>query len=583
MKKKLLAIITACLFSALFALGGCTPSSERPGGGGDDEFGLATTIDNNRTTLFVSNFNGGFGERWLKAAAKRYEELHKDDVYEKGKKGVQIWIDNSKTGGKDTLANIESSRDAIFFTEYVYASDYADSGKVLDLSSIIKDPLTEYGETRSIKDKMTKEQQDYFVLGSGENIECYVLPHYQSFRGIVYDVDLFENELLYFSANENNGNDGFITSKDDTRSAGPDGQSPSYDDGLPSTYEDFFKLCDRMVEQGIKPVIWSGSNQAYFTDFLAALALDYEGLDDAMLNFTFDGTAYNLVESIGQDGKITFMNDAEEGTGVDISPNNGYLLAKQAGKYYSLTFAEQLLQSKYIASGSMGTLSHTDAQKNFINSRPSSTEQDIGMIIEGSFWENECADMNYFNVAEKQYGEAFSRENRRFALMPYPKATEDEVGDKVTLTDSLMSGAFIRGNVTGVEKDLALDFLQFLYTDESLREFTQYTSAPKALNYDITGVEGLSYFAQSVFDMKNRADIVYPYSSAPIYADQPSSFEPTSFYQTTVHQGAGNVPYTYPSRAMYDDGVTALQYFNGLSVSRSESAWKSAYEKYFVS
>ena len=107
--------------------------------------------------------------------------------------------------------------------------------------------------------------------------------------------------------------------------------------------------------------------------------------------------------------------------------------------FYSLTFAEQLLQSKYIASGSMGTLSHTDAQKNFINSRPSSTEQDIGMIIEGSFWENECADMNYFNVAEKQYGEAFSRENRSFALMPYPKATEDEVGDKVTLTDSLIS------------------------------------------------------------------------------------------------------------------------------------------------
>ena len=139
------------------------------------------------------------------------------------------------------------------------------------------------------------------------------------------------------------------------------------------------------------------------------------------------------------------------------------------------------------------------------------------------------------------------------------------------------------GNVTGVEKDLALDFLQFLYTDESLCEFTQYTSAPKALNYDVKGVEGLSYFAQSVFDMKNRADIVYPYSSAPIYADQPSSFEPTSFYQTTVHQGAGNVPYTYTSRAMYDDGVTALQYFNGLSVSRSESAWKSAYEKYYVS
>ena len=177
------------------------------------------------------------------------------------------------------------------------------------------------------------------------------------------------------------------------------------------------------------------------------------------------------------------INDGDvDGAGVAVSPNNGYLLTKQAGKYYSLLFAEQLLQSKYIASGSMGTLSHTDAQKNFINSRPSSTEQTIGMIIEGTFWENECADMNYFEVAERTYGSKFSRENRRFAFMPYPKATEEELGG-VTLTDSLMSGAFIRGNVTGVEKDLALDFLQFLYTDESLREFTKYTGSPKAVSY----------------------------------------------------------------------------------------------------
>ena len=175
--KKIASVLIACLLS-VSVLAGCAPSTEKPGGGDDDEFGLATTIDTNRTTLFVSNFNGGFGERWLKAAAKRYEELHADDVYEEGKKGVQIWIDNSKTVGTDQLANIDSSRDAIFFTEYVYASDYASSGKVLDLSSIINEPLTEYGGDESIKDKMTVEQQDYFIRDDGS---CYVLPHYQSF------------------------------------------------------------------------------------------------------------------------------------------------------------------------------------------------------------------------------------------------------------------------------------------------------------------------------------------------------------------------------------------------------------------
>lgn len=117
-KRKLWAILLAGAIglSGLFAA--CSPSTEKPGGG-DSEFGLATTIDKNRTTLFVSNFNGGFGERWLKAAAKRYETLHKDDVYQDGKKGVQIWIDNGKDGGSTTLNNISNSRDAVFFSEYV--------------------------------------------------------------------------------------------------------------------------------------------------------------------------------------------------------------------------------------------------------------------------------------------------------------------------------------------------------------------------------------------------------------------------------------------------------------------------------
>ena len=569
-KRKLWAILLAGAIglSGLFAA--CSPSTEKPGGG-DSEFGLATTIDKNRTTLFVSNFNGGFGERWLKAAAKRYETLHKDDVYQDGKKGVQIWIDNGKDGGSTTLNNISNSRDAVFFSEYVYASDYANSGKVLDLSSIINAPLSQYGETQSIKDKMTKEQREYFVSSTGS---CYVLPHYQSFRGIMYDVDLFEEEGLYFAADVNNGNDGFVLSADDAKSNGPDGQPDTYDDGLPATYDEFFKLCDRMVSQGIKPVIWSGSNQAYFTDFLAALALDYEGLGDAMLNFTFNGTAHNLVQSISDDGSITFMEP------TTIAAENGYLLAKQAGKYYSVKFAEQLLQNKYIATGSMGTLSHTDAQKNFINSRPSSKEQTIGMIIEGTFWENECADMNYFKVAADTYGSDFSRENRKFGFMPYPKATAEKAG-KITVTDSLMSGAFIRGNVTGYEKDLALDFLQLLYTDESLREFTQYTGSPKAMNYSIDGLENVSYYTKAVFEIKNKADIVYPYSTNRIYADQPAAFAPTAFYSTVVHQGAGNVPYTYPSKAIFDDKVTALQYFNGMATALSESSWNNSYGKYF--
>lgn len=43
-------------------------------------------IDSSKTQLYVFNFYGGYGADWLAAAKKKYEDLHKDDVYEEGKR-----------------------------------------------------------------------------------------------------------------------------------------------------------------------------------------------------------------------------------------------------------------------------------------------------------------------------------------------------------------------------------------------------------------------------------------------------------------------------------------------------------------
>ncbi|MGI6768790.1 MAG: ABC transporter substrate-binding protein [Bacilli bacterium] len=557
-------------------LAACTPPTEKPIDNEKDEFGLEKSINKNKTTLFVSNFNGAFGERWLKAAIKRYEELHKDDVYEEGKKGVQIWIDNSKQVGSDILTIIDNSRADIFFTEFVFYSDFVSSGKLLDLTEIVTEKLVKYGESKSLLDKMTKEQIDYFQ--TSEN-KYYALPHYQAFRGLTYDVDLFEEEFLYLSANKNNGNDGFIVSLEDERSKGPDGISGTYDDGLPATYDEFFALCDRMKLLGITPMIWTGSNQVYFTEFLATLACDYEGLEQSMLNFTFNGEATNLVDKINSDGSVVYKSPTQ------ITTNNGYLLSKQAGKYYSLAFAERLLDKskRYIDLRSMGNLSHTDAQKEYIASRFVSSANTIGMILESSYWENEASDMGYFATMAKQYGEdKAGRYARRFGFMPFPKATEDKVGEGITVVDYLNSAAFIKANIENYKKDLALDFLQFLYTDESLQEFTLYTGCPKALNYTIEPIfDQLSFYTKSVFEIREKAAIVYPFSSKPIYRDQPSSFLITSFFNTVVNQGEGDTPFTFPSTAIYKYNVTALEYFNGLSIVNSQSNWETKFGKYF--
>ena len=580
--KKLIAIILVLVVFASFALVGCRPSTEKPSGAADssDEFDRETTINKGKTTLFISNFNGAFGERWLKAAAKRYEEIHKDDVYETGKKGVQIWIDNAKQGGRDILSGIDNSRDAIFFTEQVYYSELVSSGKVLDITEIATEKLTAYGEDKSIVDKFTEEQKSYLTT---KDNKIYMLPHYQGFRGITYDIDLFEKELLYLSADKDNGNDGFIIDLDEERSKGPDGASGTYDDGLPATYDEFFALCAKMKDLGIMPVIWTGDQPVYFSEFLASLACDYEGLEQSMLNFTFKGTAKNLVDTADENG-ITLMGE----TAIDTS--NGYLLAKQAGKYYALQFADRLLNksSKYIDLRSVGSLSHTDTQKTYIASRFLSTETTIGMLIESNYWENEADDMGYFKQMAKSYGEdKASRNSRRFGFMPFPKATEDKVGEGVTLVDYLLSGAFIKGNIgkesgKEYEKALALDFLQFLYTDQSLVEFTEYTGCPKSLNYSIDSIiDKVSPYTKSVFEMRARADIVYPFSNELIYVNHASDFNYANFFKTTVNKGQGNATYQYPSRTIYQEDVSGLEYFKGLSVAMSKESWENSYSSYF--
>lgn len=50
-----------------------------PGGG---DTGITEEVDTARTQLYVSNFNGGYGDEWLKTLKTRFEEFYKDTEFE---------------------------------------------------------------------------------------------------------------------------------------------------------------------------------------------------------------------------------------------------------------------------------------------------------------------------------------------------------------------------------------------------------------------------------------------------------------------------------------------------------------------
>ena len=196
----------------------------------------------------------------------------------------------------------------------------------------------------------------------------------------------------------------------------------------------------------------------------------------------------------------------------------------------------------------------------------------IAMIMEGNWWENEAKDV--FTMAVNAYGEEYGRNVRRIGYMPYPKATEAEVGDGITVMDTHYSLGFINANCEGVKLDLAKKFLKFAYTDESLAEFTVITNTPKALEYELEDAdkEKMSYFGRSIWDIKENSSFVYPYSTNSVYLNHQSSFNFSDSFESkigsTVYDNAGSI-----LRPTVSNHKTAKEFFEGISANFNKTYW----------
>ena len=391
-------------------------------------------IDESRTQLYVFNYGGGFGNDWVKALKTSFEELHAEDVYEEGKKGVQVMIDSKKQSF--TAADIKSSLYDVFFTESVNyynlvgASDGASA--LLDVTDALKKPLSDLDadDTQSVLDKFYDEQLAYYGVDRGDgNPRYYGVPHYAGYWGIIYNVDLFENRGYYFlddqSDFEESGmlEDRFINTNapvKQKRSAGPDGEYNTSDDGLPATYEEFFALCDYIVTDKVLPLRWTGANyKDYLNTFSYTLAVDFEGKENIMRNYTLSGTANNL-------GTATDSGFSKDGETTEINAGNGYELARGEGWYHAASFLRNLClndnahNNYHNHNAFNGGYSHMTAQQDFLyGGKDGGKTEEAAMLIDGVWWQME-ADQTFKDMVNF-YGEDCSAQNRKFGYMPLPK------------------------------------------------------------------------------------------------------------------------------------------------------------------
>ena len=440
--------------------------------------------------------------------------------------------------------------------------------------------MSAYGDAQgvSIESKLTKEQKEYLGVQKDGAVRYYGIPHYAGYTGLTYNVDLFETNNYYylnghpevpdvqdFDTFENelgtSISDYFVLTKDEKRSAGPNGEYGDYDDGLPATYAEFYFLCERISrDNGVIPVLWNGKNNAdYLGGLMHALVTNYEGLEQMMLHYNFDGTAVDL--GTIQDGKFV-----EDETDTVITSENGYELSRQAGKYYALEFLETIISNpSYWYSKQEKAFNtaytHLNAQRDFINGGIDGKTSSMAMLVDGCWWQSE-AKQSFTDMVNSK-GEQYSQENRNFAFMPLPKANADKLDEKNVLNDHIYSMCFMKSNVAEWKKPLALDFIKFCYSDESLVEFTTTTNAVKALDYklDADALEQMTPYGRSLVEVKENSTVVYPYSSNEFFLNKQSSFTMFQLYKSEISAGYEEQYYATAKRIY---STSAEDYFSGL-------------------
>lgn len=133
-------------------------------------------IDPNRTQLYIGIYEGGWGRAWIDEMKRSFEAQNPE---------VQLMIEGKKDEfTNDNLkASIESGQYDMYFSTASpsdFVANESVNNKLMDITEEVTTPLTEYGETRSIEDKMDPFMRTY-MKASNSSGKYYTIPMYTSF------------------------------------------------------------------------------------------------------------------------------------------------------------------------------------------------------------------------------------------------------------------------------------------------------------------------------------------------------------------------------------------------------------------
>ena len=562
--KRFLAILLASI--SVLSLTACSPT----GGGG-------ATPDGDKTALYIRYYNAGFGNRWLLAAEQRFEEMYENVSFEEGKTGVDIIIDPSDSKS-DFMSDMKTQRDYIYFAEKFDMTSYYSADVMEDLTDALTTPLNESfgvdyygnplpgydGETKSIYEKMSAQEKDYYTIKNGNEVKLYAIPYIDCYNGTLsYDVEDFDKYGLYF--NENN-QIGAKKSRGDKLGLGPDGVAGTADDGLPRTYDEFFKVCTRIKSAANKyPFVWCGNYAGYTTELANNLFLQNAGSQFVADMLKGEGTIPDYITgNVTQAGSYAYSYNTKAETFDANSFDECY---NSASVFHATDFIYRIIKEKFEDETKCftGTYLNTTAQKDFYFGYNT-------FMVDGTWWFNEAE--KHISAYEKtNASKGKDRYNRDVQYMPLPKANMDvynrTIGENV-VGSKYITACVVKKGLSDVQKLLAKTFVRFYCTDVSLAEYNTIVSTPRGLDYTLSSTQynQLTPYAKSLYNIKTGQNgfetykVTYLRSGSQFYKENYSLFDNGMFESDTSLGKFTSIANAFKDRI--GDGLNSIKYFEGI-------------------
>ena len=465
---------------------------------------------------------------WLQQAADRFAAEKANEPYESGKKGVKVEISTNKDS--DYTSSIPDY-DILMDENSANIYDMQTRGYLADIDDLVK------GLQSKIEPQLLPKLK-------GADGKYYGLPHYSYDVSISYNVDLFKSENLYIAAPgeesvvnykssllpDSSAGVNFVFNENTKKSCGPNGIPNDYDDGLPSSLEEFIVLCDYIKnKKQINPFAISdingGANYAFMLiESLWAGMVGTDAMRATTCNFTDAEVEVVKEGALSYDGTLlnTGIKMPQTET-VVLSDDNGYRMYDMSARYYALSFLELAKNKGWFKNQQM---TNTKAQEFFVLGNYNANDNDrCAMLVDSTFWYGESVSGGTLT----KYKSLSGGKEANVSMMPMPVQLTGQVtegnGKKPTVIDTSAT-VFVNKRV---EKNEGLfravkEFIEFLYSDAELKAFTETSKLTMNLNYDYDK-SSLGNFYAGVLEIEKAAgDKVYAASDNIKYSKNRSSF-----------------------------------------------------------